>query len=76
MLESLPLPLKGVNFSYPLDQQDAASSPHMYNVRPFDTLERRIRLGQRPGMDKAYTQQIGGASSPIVWIGEVTIIAE
>ena len=74
MLEELPLPLKGVNFSYPLDKQDAATSPYMNNIRPFDTLEGRIRLGQRPGMDKMYSQQIGGTSSPIMWLDVITIV--
>ncbi len=75
-LEEIPLPLRGINFSYPLDKQDASSSPYMDNVRPFDTLERRIRLGQRPGMDKMYSQQIGGATFPVVWVGLVTTVAE
>jgi len=75
-LEELPLPIKGVNNSYPLDKQDPATSPYMNNVRPFDTLEGRIRLSQRPGMGKMYSQQIGGVTNPIVALNYVTVIEE
>jgi hypothetical protein len=75
-LEPIPIPLKGVNYSYPLDKQDAGTSAYMNNIRPFDTLERRIRIGQRPGLDKMYTQQIGGTAAPIVALHTVTTIDE
>lgn len=73
-LEEVILPLKGVNFSYPLDKQDAGTSGDMNNIRPFDTLERRIRIGQRPGFDKMYTQQIGGDAAPIVLLIPIVVM--
>jgi hypothetical protein len=38
----------------------------MNNVRPIDVLERQLRLGQRPGLDKWSTDQIGAAEQPVV----------
>lgn len=73
-LEEVPLPLKGVSESLPLDKSDPVSSPHMNNCRPIDVLEKRIRIGQRPGLDKVYTQQIGGESTPIVVLTQVTVM--
>ena len=46
----------------------------MSNIRPRDTLEGRLRIGQRPGMKKAYTQQIGGDAQPVVYLGSVTTV--
>lgn len=68
------LPLEGYSRGLTPGAESPSTSPYMSNVRPRDTLEGWIRLGQRPGMKKAYTQQIGGGASPIVWIGSVTSI--
>jgi len=38
----------------------------MNNVRPVDTLERQLRLGQRPGLDRWSDTQIGLAEQPVV----------
>ena len=73
-MDSWPLPLKGVSYAAPLDKENPANSSYMNNVRPFDVLERRIRIGQRPGLDKLYSQQIGGESSPIVQLLTVTTV--
>ena len=73
-LEEIPLPLKGVAESLPLDKSDPVSSPHMNNCRPIDVLEKRIRIGQRGGWDKAYSQQIGGATKPIVELLSITVV--
>jgi len=69
-----PLPIKGVDYSTPQDKENPANSSYMLNVRPFDVLERRIRLGQRPGMDKLYSQQIGGNDIPVVCIFTITTV--
>ena len=45
----------------------------MENVRAIDTLEKMIRIGQRPGLDKVFDQQIGGAA-PIIAICVITTI--
>lgn len=71
---NFPLPLEGFSRGLTPGAEKVTTSPYMQNVRPRDTLEGWIRVGQRPGMKKAYAQQIGGAASPIVWIGSVTFI--
>jgi len=41
----------------------------MNNIRPRDALENRLRIGQRPGLDKwGAGNQIGGAEQPVVAI--------
>ncbi len=45
----------------------------MNNVRPFDVLEGRGRGGQRPGMRKAFNQDIGDGS-PVVKIRQITTV--
>jgi hypothetical protein len=45
----------------------------MNNVRPIDVLERQLRLGQRPGLDKwGAGTQIGDSEQPIC---AMTIVA-
>ena len=73
-LEEVPLPLRGVAESLPLDKSDPVSSPHMNNCRPIDVLEKRIRIGQRDGLSNAYDQQIGGESTPIIFLTQVTVM--
>lgn len=73
-LQELPLPLKGINYSLPEDKSQGEYSPYMLNIRPFDTLEKKIRLGKRPGMEKMYSQQIGGDSVPIVYLGLIATV--
>jgi hypothetical protein len=70
----LPIPIRGVSEALPVDKAAPLTSGYMNNVRPIDVLEKRIRIGQRPGLDKAFDQQIGGASSPILLITTVSII--
>lgn len=67
------LPLGGYSRGLTPGTEEVTTSPYMNNVRPRDTLEGWIRLGQRPGMKKAYAQQIGGAASPVVWMGSITV---
>ncbi len=70
-LQEIPLPILGVSEALPLDKEKPVNSSHLNNIRPFDTLERRIRLGQRPGQDKKYTLQLG-SGSPVVAIIALT----
>lgn len=70
----IPLPLKGINYSIPEDKAQGQYSSYMNNIRPFDTLERKIRLGSRPGLAKMFSQQIGGEAAPIVWLGAVIVV--
>ena len=68
------LPLEGYSRGLTPGTEKVSTSPYMANVRPRDTLESWIRLGQRPGLKKAYAQQIGGAASPVVWVGSITTL--
>lgn len=69
------IPIKGVSSGLPVDKEDPATSGYMSNVRPKDTLEKRIRLGQRPGLDKWSATQIGSNEQPIVFMCVVSAIS-
>jgi len=68
------LPIKGKSEGFPIEKEQNLTSGYMNNVRPRDVLDNRIRIGQRPGLDKAYSQQIGGISTPIVAMCIVTTV--
>lgn len=66
MIELTP-PIRGISKGLPVDKEQPTTSGYMNNVRPIDTLERRLRLGQRPGLDKwGAGVQIGSAENPVV----------
>jgi hypothetical protein len=69
------LPIKGVSRGLPVDKLPPSTSGYMKNVRPRDILENRIRIGQRPGLDKLYSQQIGGSPAAIVFVGSITTVS-
>ena len=71
----LPPPIQGISKSVPVDKESPATSGYMCNVRPVDSFENRIRLGQRPGLDKWSTDQIGAVEQPIVAMCIVSSIA-
>jgi hypothetical protein len=63
--------MKGLNPNQPLP----AFSEYMNNVRPLDPLEKRIRIGQRPGLDKwGAGTQIGAAEQPVVAMCTVSTV--
>lgn len=62
----LPPPIQGISKGVPIDKESPATSGYISNVRPTDTLEGRIRLGQRPGLDKWSDDQIGNVEQPII----------
>ncbi len=65
----LPFPSQGLNTNWPDTDQPDLTSPSLSNVRPYSADTERMRGGSRPGIKRAYTQQIGGASTPIQWAG-------
>ena len=73
-LEEVAIPIRGINYSTPEDKATGEYSQYMLNVRPFDTLENKIRLGQRPSMSKMFTQQIGGVAAPLVCLITITTV--
>jgi len=75
MQELIP-PIKGISKGLPVDKEHPTTSGYMNNVRPIDTLERRLRLGQRPGLDKwGAGTQIGAAEQPVVAMCIVAAVA-
>lgn len=56
----LHFPFKGVNKNFQVSTTPEYTSPDMLNVRPRDTLLGRVRGGQRPGLKKAYAEDLGG----------------
>lgn len=71
----LLFPFKGQDKGHITPQQPEGTSPELRNVRPYDVLDNRARGGQRPGLDKIYSEQISGITSPIIAICSVTIIS-
>lgn len=69
----ISLPIKGVYYGFPVDKAPQLTSGYMNNTRAVDTLEKRVRIGQRPGQDKVYTQQIAAVAGPIVAITSITV---
>ncbi len=65
-------PIRGISRGLPTDKEQPTTSGYMNNVRPVDVLERQLRLGQRPGLDKWSDTQIGDEEQPIV---AMTIVA-
>ena len=70
------LPFAGLSEGLPVSVEQEGTSGYMSNVRPRDVLEHRMRIGQRPGLKKAYSQQIGGATAPIVKLLSITTVKE
>ena len=70
----LRFPFKGIDKGRAACEQPGETSPDLNNVRPYDTLDNRARGGQRPGLDKLYSQQIGSEVAPIVAICSVTVV--
>lgn len=60
-MPNLPLPYKGYSVGKTPETEDPLTTPVIHNVRPRDTLEGRIRLGQRPGFVRVFTGSIAAA---------------
>ena len=62
-----PLPILGISRIISVEKESPGYSGYLNNVRPTDVQENRIRLGQRPGLDKwGAGTQIGAAEQPVV----------
>lgn len=65
-MELLP-PIKGVFRGSLMGHAPELTSEIMNNVRPVDVQEKRVRIGQRPGLDKwGNGTQVGAAEQPVV----------
>jgi hypothetical protein len=69
----LTFPFEGINKNNAQSQQVPLTSPAMANVRPCDSIQSRIRGGQRPGLKKQYQTCIG-SGKPVVAMAEVTVV--
>ena len=67
----ISLPLRGLNKGLPVNDSLSEFSPHLNNVRPQDVLAGRLRVGQRPGLAKWSTDQVGDDEQPVVAICSV-----
>ena len=67
-------PFKGYHKGLGAEKQPANTTPWINNMRVIDIQDNRFRGGQRPGLQKAYDQQIGGDSASIVWMGSITTV--
>jgi len=74
---SFQLPVRGVHRGGAVEQSPAMTSGYMNNCRARDVLENKVRIGQRPGLDKwGDGDRIGGTSnSYIVAMCEVTVVS-
>lgn len=68
-------PIKGLHKGFMTEKQPGLTSFSMLNVRPYDTLANRLRGGQRPGLVKWSTDQIGDAEQPVVAMCSVSSVA-
>jgi len=71
----IALPIKGRNEGMPIGSNDMATTGYINNCRPRDVLENKFRIGQRPGLKKAYSQQIGGAAYPVIELLSITTVS-
>jgi len=70
------LPIRGLHKGGAVEQSPAMTSGHMNNVRARDVLENKVRIGQRPGLDKwGDGDQVGAAEQPVVCIVSVSSVA-
>ena len=67
-------PLGGLNKAWAYQSQPPFTTPKCLNVRPRDVMRRRHRIGSRPGLAKAYPQELG-SGNPIRMLSQVTVAA-
>lgn len=65
--------MKGLNRNWSASNQPELTTPIISNCRPRSVLDKRVILGQRPGLAKAYQQQIGDGL-PVVAMCQVTTV--
>ena len=59
---NLLFPSRGLDRRSSYENQPPYSTPDCQNVRPFDTIEDRERGGSRPGLLKAYKEELGSGN--------------
>ena len=71
----LQFPFEGLFTASAAENQSPLTTPACQNVRPVDSQDGRLRGGQRPGLSKAYAEQIGNGSTgtPVILMGAITV---
>ena len=69
----IPMPTRGLHRGASNEKQPVGTTPDCLNVRPHDTDEGRVTIGQRPGLKRAYSTQVSGAR-PIVAMAQITTV--
>ena len=67
----IPFPFKGINDIAANRFQPEGTTPDALNVRPFDPISKRLRGGQRSGLEKYIADAVNG-SNRIQLLGQVT----
>jgi hypothetical protein len=71
----LLFPFKGYHKGVGTEKQPEGTTPYISDMRIIDVLDNRYRGGQRSGLQKGYTQLIGGvANKAIMWMGYITVV--
>lgn len=71
----IPLPIKGIFKGFNPDVTSSEYSQKMNNMRPVDQYNNKIRLSQRPGLDKwGNGDQIGGTNVPVVEMAVISAV--
>ena len=65
----LPWPVKGLDTGHAYSLQPPGTTPAALNVRTYDVSEERARGGSRPGLRRAYTDDLGDGTAPVQWLG-------
>ena len=58
-MAKIHFPMRGLNKNWSTSQKPQFTSGRMSNVRPYDVLDDRARGGQRPGLSRHFSQQLG-----------------
>lgn len=67
-------PLQGIDKGRATTEQPIQTAPDMLNVRPYDTDDRRLRGGQRSGLNKWGNGSLLGGGQPVVLITVTTSV--
>lgn len=68
------IPIKGFSTKLQPDKQPQLTTGYILNMYPIGTILQWLRLIQRPGTDKVYSEQIGGADAPTAILLSVTTV--
>ena len=76
MYINFQLPIKGLHLGGSAEQGAAMTSTHLNNVRARCVLENKVRISQRPGLEKwGDGDRVGSATSPAVALCTVSIVS-